>query len=72
MCDELVGIEQIVVAGSHTSLSDFRHYVAKHRPHLLVQIISWEFIEHPTEAQLVKISHKYFVEHDLMLSIPTP
>ena len=40
VCDDLAGIEQIVVAGSHTAFGDFRHYVTNHRPHLLSQIIS--------------------------------
>lgn len=70
VCDDLAGIEQIVVTGSHTALSDFRHYVTKHRPHLLVQIIGWKLVDRPTEAQLVMMSHKYFIEHDLMSGIP--
>jgi stalled ribosome rescue protein Dom34 len=70
--DDLTEIRQIVVAGSHTALSDFRHYVTKHRPHLLAQIIGWELVDHPTEAQLVVMSHKYFVEHDVMSGIPLP
>jgi stalled ribosome rescue protein Dom34 len=72
VCDDLTKIRQIVVAGSHTAHSDFRHYVTKHRPHLLVQIIGWELVDHPTEAQLVVMSHKYFVEHDVMSGIPLP
>ncbi len=72
VCDDLAGIKQIVVAGSHTALSDFRHYVTKHRPHLLPHIVGREFVDHPTEAQLVVMSRKYFVAHDVMLGIPLP
>lgn len=72
VCDDLADIAQIVVAGSHTALSDFRHYVTKHRANLLTKTIGWEPVDHPTDAQLVAMSRKYFVEHDLMSGIPLP
>ena len=72
VCDNLAGTHQIVVAGSHTAISDFRHYVTKHRPHLLPKIAGWEPVDHPTEPQLVAMSRKYFVERDLMAGTPPP
>jgi stalled ribosome rescue protein Dom34 len=32
VCAALAGIESVLVAGSHTTQVDFRHYVEKHRP----------------------------------------
>ena len=72
VCDGCTDIAQIVVAGSRTTLSDFRHYVTKRRPDLLRRIIGWEPVDHPTDAQLVAMSRKYFVEHDLMSGILPP
>ena len=72
VCDDLAGIQQIVVAGSHTALSDFRHYVTRHRPRLLAKIIGWELVDHPTDAQLVLMSRNHFTEHDVMSGIPLP
>ena len=72
VCDDLAGIQQIVVAGSHTALCDFRHYITKHRPQLLAQIIGWELVDHLTEAQLVVMSREHFTEHDVMSGIPLP
>jgi stalled ribosome rescue protein Dom34 len=70
--DDLADIQQIVVAGSHTALSDFRHYITKHRLKLLHKIIGWEIVNHPSEAQMVVMSRKYFIEHDLMSGISLP
>ena len=70
VCDDLADIAQIVVAGSPTALSDFRHYVAQHTPNLLPRIIGWEPVDQPTEAQLVVMSRKYFLEHGSISGIP--
>lgn len=70
VCDDLAEIQQIVVAGSYAVLSDFRHYVTQHTPHLLPQITGWEPVDHLTEAQVVVMSRKYFVAHDSMSATP--
>ena len=72
VCDDLANIHQIVVAGSHTALSDFRHYVTKHKRHLLPHIVDWELVDRPTDAQLVVLSRISFAEHDLVSGIPIP
>ena len=51
--DHLADIREIVATGSSTALSDFRHYVEKHRPVVALQIVGWESVDHPTEGQLV-------------------
>lgn len=70
VCDELAGIRQVVVTGSQTALSDFRHYVDKHRPPVALQIVGWETVDHPTEGQLVAFARRYFVKHDQMAGMP--
>ena len=72
VCDGLTDIAQSMMADSHTPLSNFRHYVTKYSPNLLTQIIGWENVDQPTDAQPVAMSRKYFVEHDLMSGIPLP
>lgn len=66
VCDELAGVSQVVVTGSHTALSDFRHYVDKHRTAAAQQIVAWEVVDHPTEGQLVAFARKYFLDHEWM------
>ena len=64
VCDELAGIGQVVVTGSHMALTSFRHYVDKHRVSLVEHVLGWEIVDRPTEAQLVAYARKYFVDHE--------
>jgi len=72
VCDALAGVREVLVAGSKTALSDFRHYVQKHRAGMAAQFVGWEPVDHPTDGQLVAFARKYFVDHDRMAGVPTP
>ncbi len=72
VCDALVGIPELLVAGSHTAQADFRHYVDKHRPALAPHILAWETIDHPTTPQLVALARQVFLKLDRMNGLPTP
>jgi stalled ribosome rescue protein Dom34 len=71
VCAALAGIAQVLVTGSHTAQSDFRHYVDKHRPAVAPQIMGWETVDHPSEGQLVALARKFFVQRDRMAGSPT-
>ena len=71
VCDALSGITEVLVTGAHTAQSDFRHYVEKHRPTLSKQIVGWETVDHPSEAQLVALARKFFHAHGNMGGAPT-
>ncbi len=71
VCDAVASIADVLVLGSHTAQADFRHYVEKHRPALLKQIIGWKTIDHPTEGQLAALAREYFIEHDGMARTQT-
>ena len=66
VCDALAGVAQVLVAGSHHAQADFRHYVEKHRAVVGAQIVGWETVDHPTEAQLVALARNFFVKSDRM------
>jgi len=66
VCDALAGIAEVLVAGGHTSQTDFRRYVEHHRPQLAKQIVGWETVDHPTEAQLVALAKQHFAKIDRM------
>ena len=68
----LAGIAEVLVTGSHTAQSDFRHYVDKHRPAVTKRIVGWETVDHPTECQLLAFARQYFVKHDRMAGTPAP
>jgi hypothetical protein len=72
VCDALAGISEVLVTGSHTSTADFRHYAEKHRPAAAKQIVGYETVDHPSEAQLVALARKYFLKYDRMAGTPTP
>lgn len=60
VCDALKGIAEVLVTGAHQAQSDFHHYIQKHRPALAAQIISWETVDHPSDAQLLARARHYF------------
>ena len=66
VCDALTGINEVLVAGGHTSQADFSHYVQKHRPQVMKQIVGWETVDHPTDGQLVALAKKHFLRIDRM------
>jgi hypothetical protein len=67
VCDALAGIAMVLVTGSHMSQANFRHYVEKHRAHLMPQLVGWETVNQPTEGELVALGKKFFHAHDNMI-----
>jgi stalled ribosome rescue protein Dom34 len=72
VCDALAGIQEVLVVGSKTAQSDFRHYVEKHRAMLVPRIVGWETVDHPTPNQLVALARQFFLKHDRMAGTPSP
>jgi stalled ribosome rescue protein Dom34 len=66
VCSALAGIGEVLVVGSKTAQADFRHYVEKHRPQTSPQIVGYETVDQPTDAQLVALARRYFLKHDRM------
>ncbi len=58
--DSVNGADVALVTGGKTTLADFRHYVAKHRPHTAARIVSCDVVDHPTENQLIARGRKFF------------
>lgn len=72
VCNALDGIQEVLVTGSHTTLSDFRHYVEKHRPALVARMAGYEPVDHPSDNQLVAMARAFFLKHDRMAGVPVP
>lgn len=72
VCDTLGGVQEILVTGSKTACSDFKHYVEKHRPSLAPRLAGYETVDHPSENQLVALARKFFLKYDRMQGTPTP
>lgn len=72
VCDAVDGVAEVLIAGGHTALAAFRHYVEKHRPQTAARIVGYEVVDHPTENQLVALARKQFVKHDKMVGIRVP
>ncbi len=72
VCDALEGIAEVLVAGGHTGLADFKHYVNKHRPQTAQRIIGYEVVNHPSENELVALARKHFVKYDTLMGTRAP
>jgi hypothetical protein len=57
------GIAEVLVAGRHTGIADFRRYVDKHRPLTAARVVGYEVVDHPTEPQLVALARRHFARH---------
>lgn len=72
VCDALEGIAEVLAVGPHTGITDFQHYVKKHRPALAPKIVATQTVDHPSDNQLVALARQFFLRHDRMAGIPTP
>jgi stalled ribosome rescue protein Dom34 len=72
VCDALVGISEVLVAGSHATMADFHRFLDKHRPQIAAQVVGFEPVDHPSERQLVALARNYFLKSDRMAGVPTP
>lgn len=66
VCDALKSIAQVLITSGHTTQSDFKHYLEKHRPLLLANIAGWQTVDHPSDGELVALARQYFVQHTRM------
>ena len=72
VCDALAGIGEVLVTGSHTVQADFKHFLQKHRPAVLAQVVGYETVDHPSDNQLVALARTWFGKYDRMAGTPTP
>ncbi|MET0517720.1 MAG: hypothetical protein ABW005_02685 [Burkholderiaceae bacterium] len=70
ICDSLAPIGEVLVTGPRTAQSDFQHYVSKHRPALLPQIVGWEVADPASDAELVARGRRYFDKRARMAGTP--
>lgn len=68
VCDALTGIKEVLVTAPNLAQAAFRRYVEKHRPALMSQIVGWDTVAHPTEAQLVALAHQFYARLDRITS----
>ncbi len=72
VCDAAEALTALQVAGSHTSIADFKHYVTGHRAHLGAKIIGYEVVDHLTDKELVALARVRFQAHDNMAGSALP
>jgi len=66
VCQAIGAGVEVLVAGSHTALADFKHYVEKHSPATGPRIAGWQTSERLTEGQLAAMGRHFFEKHDRM------
>ena len=72
VCDALAGIQEVLVVGPKTGITDFEHYAKKHRGETSAHVVGYEVVDHPSDNQLVALARKYFLKYDRMSGVPTP
>jgi stalled ribosome rescue protein Dom34 len=72
LCDALADIPEVLVVGPKTGITDFEHYVTKHRAETAKRIVAYDVVDHPSDKQLVALARKYFLKFDRMAGSPTP
>ena len=72
VCTAVSEVQEILIVGSSTVQSDFKHYVEKHRPHLGKQLVGYEAVDNPTDNQLIAMARQYFLKYDRMAGTPSP
>jgi alanine dehydrogenase len=70
ICEALAGIQAVLVVGHAEPESAFRQYVSKHRPALALHVVGWEIVDHPTEAEVLKLAREFFVRQGEMAATP--
>jgi hypothetical protein len=64
VCAALETVPEVLVAGSHTALADFKHYVEKHKTQAAKHITGYEVVGQLTDKQLVALGRKYFLDRE--------
>lgn len=72
ICTALTGITEVLVVGSSTAQTDFKHYVDKHSPQIAAHVVAYESVDQPTENQLVMMAKQFFLRHDRMAGTSGP
>ena len=70
VCAALAGITEVLVTGPRTAQADFKHFMQKHRPAVLAQVVGYETVDHPSDNQLVALARAWFVKYDRMAGTP--
>jgi hypothetical protein len=60
VCDAFAAMGEVLVTGTRTAIADFEHYVRKHRPAAVAQILAFEVVDHPSPKQLVALAREFF------------
>lgn len=63
ICEALVGVDQLLVAGSPVAQADFRRYVEKFQPLVAACVVHWQTLDHPSASELIALARRYFMAH---------
>ncbi|MEO5686815.1 MAG: hypothetical protein ABIR54_05585 [Burkholderiaceae bacterium] len=62
--------KSVLVVGQHAPQAAFRQYISKHRPALALHVVAWKTVDHPTEAEVLKLAREFFVQRGEMAATP--
>lgn len=67
VADGLKPAAEILLVGPGMEKLELMKYLLKHHPAVAEHVMSVETVDHPTDGQLLKHAHKYFLRADNML-----
>ena len=71
VCHAITADVEALVTGSHTALSDLKHYVEKHSAATGPRIVGWQPSDRISEGQLAALGREFFEKHDRMEGHPS-
>jgi len=66
VCADVQDVDELLVTGPHTAITDFISYIEKHRAALLPRLIGSQATDHESDAQLVAFARDRFLKHERM------
>lgn len=60
LCDALMGVHWVLIAGSPSAQWEFRRFQETYRPGVSPAIVGWETLMYATEHELVLLERRFF------------
>ncbi|MFZ2989671.1 hypothetical protein [Ideonella sp.] len=72
IADAATGVTEVLLVGPGLAHGEFLGWCEKHRAAIAKAVVGSEKADHPTDAQLVAMARRKFVQIDRMTGTPTP
>jgi hypothetical protein len=60
VCDGLDGVDEVLVVGGHTGITEFKNFAHQHRAEVATHIAGYAPVDHPSDKELAALAHQWF------------